>query len=136
MAKSLLNSELLPGTKVAKLLLNLEKLPKIKVAKSLLKSEQLDQWTKVAKSKVDLFHYRMPHFRILLQQRLHGKSVLFKPKKAAWPLWSKGAFHPQGSLPWTKAANLLFRISVNKKLAWTKVANQLFEFLPTRKHVI
>ena len=48
-AKSLLNSELLPGTEVAKLLLNLEKLPKIKVAKSLLKSEQLPG-TKVAKS--------------------------------------------------------------------------------------
>ena len=47
-AKSLLNSELLPGTEVAKLLLNLEKLPKIKVAKSLLKSEL--PGTKVAKS--------------------------------------------------------------------------------------
>ena len=39
-----------------------------------------DQWTKVAKLKVDLFSYRMPHFRTLLHQ-LSQKSVLFKPKK-------------------------------------------------------
>ena len=109
-----------------------------------------DQWTKVAKSKVDLFRCRMPHFRILLQQ-LRRNSVLFKPKRQHGHFGPRELFTPcqQGSLPWTKVAkqlfpilihkklartkvaNLLFRISVNKKLAWTKAANQLFEFPPT-----
>ena len=38
-----------------------------------------DQWTKVAKLKVECFHYRMPHIHLLLQQ-LSRNSVPIKSK--------------------------------------------------------